>query len=169
MHKYFLLLLSVVLFAGCAKNESTEPTSTGIRVYGYVRGEINGTNWYADDISVTKKNNITYIQAVKTLTDNSFYNSTEINFRLINVSQPVGYAIGEDEPGYVYAVKADYTLKGKNGSDKVFKAYYLDYSRMTISRVNDQGLKADFNFKAYNDTFTDSVDVISGKIDLEFK
>ncbi|MBZ0198805.1 MAG: hypothetical protein K8H86_02990 [Ignavibacteriaceae bacterium] len=169
MYKYFLLFFSIMLFAGCSKNESTQPAQTDIKVYGYIRGELNGTSWYSDIISVSKKNNTTYIKAVKILTDNPTYSSTEINFRLINISQPVGYAIGEDEPGYVYAVKADYTLKAKAGNDNVFKVYYLDYSRMTISRVNDQGLNADFHFKAYNDSFTDSVEITSGKIELEFK
>lgn len=168
MRKYILLFFSFVLIAGCSKDEATAPVQAENTVYGFVRGEINGSSWYADKITLVERNNIKYIKATKNIFDNPTYSSSEINFRLINISQPVVYAIGENEPGYVYAVKADYILKAKNGADKVLKAYYLEYSQMDISRINDKSLEAEFIFKAYDEFFTDSVEIVNGKINLDF-
>lgn len=168
MFKYILSILVLVIISGCSKEDSPVETSGAKKANGYIRGEMNNGSWYSSSITIDEKNNTIFIKAVQTLTGNPNYSSSEINFRLINISQPILYGIGENEPGYVYFVKADYTLKGKNGSDVVYNAYHRDYSLMKINRFTENGIEADFNFIAYTNSFSDSIDISNGKIDISF-
>jgi hypothetical protein len=168
MIRYLVWIPLILIQFSCSKNDSTvtEPDYTAT---GFIRGKIDNVNWFADKIEAHKQASTIYITGTQNFDAGSPYSNSLIDFRIINLSQPVTAGIGEDEPGYVYFVKANYTLKFADGSDdKVYTAYYRDYSTMDITRITDKALEATFFFIAYSEDFTDSVDVTNGAIKIDF-
>ena len=169
MHKYFVCILFLLLLFSCSKDDNSVATDPDYTAAGFVRGKIDNVTWSADKIETHKQASTMYITGTQNFDAGSLYSTTIIDFRIINLSQPVTAGIGEDEPGYIYFVKANYTLKFTDGSqDKVYTAYYRDYSNMYITIINDKRVDATFLFKAYTEDFSDSVDVTSGVFRVEY-
>ena len=168
MNNYFVWIPLTLILLSCSKDDNpiVDPDYTAT---GFIRGRINNVTWFADKIEAHKQGSTIYITGTQNPDSGSIYSSTQINFRILNLSQPMLAGIGENEPGYEYFVKADYTLKFADGSnDKVYTAYYRDYSTMDLTRINDKGLDATFIFKAYTEFFTDSIDVTSGVFNIDY-
>ena len=174
MIRYLVWIPLILIQFSCSKNDSTvtEPDYTAT---GFIRGKIDNVNWFADKIEAHKQASTIYITGTQNFDAGSIYSNSIVDFRIINLSQPTTAGIGEDEPGYVYFVKASYTLKYADGSnDKVYTAYYRNYSVMDIARITDKALDATFLFRAYSEDisgvvdFSDSLDVINGAIKIDF-
>ena len=168
MIKYLVWIPLTLLLFSCSKDDNpivdTDYTATG-----FLRGRISNVTWFADKIEAHKQASTIYITGTQNFDAGSLYSTSIINFRIINLSQPVTASIGEDEPGYVYFVKANYTLKFTDGTnDKVYTAYHRDYSEMDLTIINDKRVDATFLFKAYSEDFSDSVDVIDGVIKIDY-
>jgi hypothetical protein len=170
MHKYLVLIPLTLLLLSCSKDDNPVVIDTDYTATGFLRGKINNVTWFADKIEAHKQASTIYITGTQNFDAGSLYSATIIDFRIINLSQPVTASIGENEgDGYVYFVKANYTLKFTDGSnDKVFTAYHRDYSTMDITIINDKRVDATFLFKAYSEDFSDSVDVTSGAFRIEY-
>ena len=169
MSKYLVWIPLVFLFFSCSKDDNSIVPDPDYTASGFMRGKINNVTWSADKIEAHKQASTIYITGTQNFDAGSSYSATIIDFRIINLSQPVTAGIGEDEPGYVYFVKANYTLKYTDGSeDKVYTAYYRDYSTMDITIINDKRVDATFLFKAYSEDFSDSVYVTSGVMKIEY-
>ncbi len=147
--KFFVFVISVFfLITGCSKDDESNPVNPGNSASGFVRGDVNGVSWYSNKITTSKTSNTRSIIAVQDLAGDPIFSSATLEFK-ITVNQPGSFGIGEDEPGYKYYVKAYYTLKAQNsGSNKFYRAYYDDVSLMTINRITDKDLNADFTFTA---------------------
>ena len=169
MNKYLAWIPLTLLLFSCSKDDNSIVIDTDYTATGFIRGRINNVTWFADKIEAHKQASTIYITGTQNFESGSIYTNSKIDFRIINLSQPVTAGIGENEPGYEYFVKADYTLKFADGSnDKVYTAYYRDYSTMDLTRINDKGLDATFIFKAYTEYFLDSVDVTGGVFNIDY-
>lgn len=169
MYKYFVWIPLTLLLFSCSKDDNPNNIDPDYTASGFIRGSINNTSWFADKIEAHKQASTIYITGTQNFDAGSIYSFSIIDFRIINLSQPVTAGIGEDEPGYIYFVKANYTLKFADGSeDKVFTAYYRDYSTMDITTINDKRFDATFLFKAYSENFSDSVDVTNGAMKIDY-
>ena len=161
--------LALLLFS-CSKEDNSTVIDTDYTATGFIRGRINNETWFADKIEAQKQASTIYITGTQNFDSSSIYTSSKINFRIINLSQPVLAGIGENEgDGYQYFVKANYTLKFADGSnDKVYTAYFRNYSFMDLTRINDKGIDATFIFKAYSEDFSDSVNVTDGVFVIDY-
>ena len=169
MNKYLVWIPLTLLLLSCSKDDNPIVVDPDYTATGFIRGRINNVTWFADKIEAHKQASTIYITGTQNFDTSSIYTSSIINFRIINLSQPILAGIGEDEPGYEYFVKANYTLKFADGSnDKVYTAYYRDYSTMDLTRINDKGLDATFIFIAYSEDFSDSVDVTGGVFNIDY-
>ncbi len=170
MNKYLVWIPLTLLLLSCSKDDNSIIVDTDYTATGFIRGKINNVTWFADKIEAHKQANTIYITGTQNFDSGSIYSSTQINFHIINLSQPILAGIGENEgDGYQYYVKANYTLNFADGSkDKIYTAYFRDYSLMDLTRINDKGIDASFIFKAYSDNFTDSVDVTNGVFVIDY-
>ena len=169
MKKYLVWVYLTLFLFGCSKDDTSIVSDTDNTATGFIRGTINNVSWFADKIEAYKQASTIYITGIQNFDAGSLYSSSKINFRIINLSQPVTAGIGENEPGYQYFVKANYTLEFKDGSnDEVYTAYFRNYSFMEITRINEKGIDATFIFKAYNEDFSDSVDVKGGVFKIDY-
>jgi len=170
MIKYLVWIPLTLLLISCSKDDTSIVVDTDYTANGFFIGKINNVTWSADKIEAHKEASTIYITGTKNYDAGSSYSASKINFRIINLSQPGTAGIGENEPGYQYFVKANYTLKFADGSnDKVYTAYYRNYSLMNITRINDKGIDATFVFKAYSEDFSDSVVVTNGVFKIDYK
>jgi hypothetical protein len=170
MKKYLVWIPLTLLLFSCSKDDNSIVVNTDYTATGFIRGRINNVTWFADKIEAHKEGSTIYIKGTQNFDVNSIYSSTQINFRIINLSQPVLAGIGENEgDGYQYFIKANYTLKFADGSnDKVYTAYFRNYSFMDLTRINDNGIDASFIFKAYSEDFSDSVNVRDGVFVIDY-
>ncbi len=169
MNKYLVWIPLTLLLFSCSKDDNSIVGDTDNTATGFLRGKINNVTWFADKIEAYKQASTIYITGTQNFEAGSIYTSSKINFRIINLSQPVTSGIGENEPGYQYFVKANYTLKFKDGSnDKIYTAYFRDYSLMDLTRINNKGIDATFIFKAYTGNFSDSVIVTDGVFRIDY-
>jgi len=169
MNKYLVWIPLTLLLLSCSKDDNpiVDPDYTAT---GFLRGRINNVTWFADKIEAHKQASTIYITGTQNFDAGSIYSTSQINFRIINLSQPMLAGIGEDEgDGYKYSVKANYTLKFADGSkDKVYTAYFRDYSFMDLTRINDKGIDASFIFIAYSEDFSDSINVTDGVFVIDY-
>lgn len=114
MYKKKLLLLTILFFVGCSKEESNPVIPDTVQ--GFILCLVNFSSWSADDLQAYREQNTLYLKRPKYLPGISMYSSSEINLRIINLNQPGTFGIGENEPGLQYFVKGDYTLKSSGGS-----------------------------------------------------
>jgi hypothetical protein len=169
VNKYLFLIPLILLLSNCSKDDNSIVVDTDYTANGFLRGKINNVTWSANKIEAHKQASTIYITGTQNFDEGSLYSSSVINFRIINLSQPVLSGIGENEPGYQYFVKANYTLKFADGSnDKVYTAYFRDYSFMDLTRINSKGIDATFIFKAYTGDFSDSVVVTNGVFKIDY-
>ena len=168
MKLVFLFLVSIVFLSGCSKKEEATPVDTGVKATGYIRGYINSVNWYSNSITTSKSGVTREIKATQNLSNNQNYSSAILEFK-ISVNQPGNFGIGEDEPGYVYFVRAYYTLIGKNGnSDLKYTAYYEDTSLLTIDEYDSDHLYGSFNFIARTADTLNTIQFTGGSIQIDY-
>ncbi len=169
MSKYLVLIPLTLFLFSCSKDDNLIVIDTDYTATGFIRGKINNVSWFADKIEAHKQASTIYITGTQNFDAGSIYSTSKIDFRILNLSQPVIAGIGEKEPGYQYFVKANYILKFADGSnDKVYTAYFRDYSFMDLTRINDKGIDASFIFIAYSADFSDSVNVTSGVFAIDY-
>ncbi len=164
------LLLSVLLIAliGCSTNENSNPISKEYTATGFMRASVNGGSWYSNQVLTSKSGNVRYLKSEQPIVNNSKFSSSVLEM-WIGINQAGRVGIGEDEPGYTYGVRAAYTLKSISGTqDEKYKAYFQDYSFLTINRISDTNLDAVFILRAFTDDTLKSVVVSDGVIKLDF-
>lgn len=168
MKLYYLLFPILILFTSCSSHDDSNPVSTEKTATGFVRGNLNGANWYSNEITTSKIVNTRIVKATQKLTNHPIFSSSIIELR-ISVSQTGRLGIGENEPGFTYYVKAYYTLVSRSGTeDENYKAYFDNISFMTINRISDKDLDAAFNFNARTDDSTKTISLTSGSVLIDF-
>jgi hypothetical protein len=168
MKLYYLFFPLLLLFLSCSSDEESNPVNTEETATGFVRGTINGSNWYSSEITTSKSGNTRSVKATQKLTNHPIFSSSVIELK-ISVSQTGKFDIGEDEPGVRYFIKAYYTLVSRSGTeDENYKAYFDNISSMTINRISDKDLDAAFNFNARNDDSTKTISLSSGSVVIDF-
>ncbi len=159
----------ILLVISCSKEENPIDRKENLTATGFISGNVENANWFADKIQAYKQSSIIYITGTQKIDNSSVYASSILNFKIINISQTGSFGIGEDEPGFKYFVKASYTLISTRAApDRKYTAYYRDYSVFDMSRINDKGLDATFVFVAYSQDFSDSVNFTSGVIKIDY-
>lgn len=159
--KYIIPFLLIVFISGCNKETENPVEPQETKATGYVRSYVDGSNWEADEIFVSKTGTVINISSVKS--------TSEINIQILNINQTGTFSIGENEPGVTYFIKAKYIQKASSGSaEKIYTAFFRDYSYLTINNISDGSLDADFLFLAYSEDFTDSVDISNGSININY-
>ena len=168
MKSFALILVLMTIFFGCSKKDSNPVVDDTKPATGYIRGYVNGDSWYTNSIRTGKSGVTRIVRATQNLSNNQNYSSAVLEFK-ISVNQPGNFGIGEDEPGYVYFVKAYYTLVGKNGhADQLYKAYYEDTSLLTITEYDDTHLYGTYNFIAHTDDTLHTVEFTNGSIQINY-
>ena len=168
MYKSMFFLVLIFLVLGC-KEDTFDPfvddnTASGSMIY-----LINQSTWSANELQAYKERDTLFLKGIVTLTSDSNYSSSEINFKIINLNQPGLYGIGEDELGLTYRVKGNYTLKSaKNLPDVVYNAYFRDDNLMTITGMNDRSINAEFKMKVFNQSFSDSLFITNGSLNITY-
>jgi len=162
------ITLALLIVSGCSTEDESNPVDTEKNATGFVRGYVNGSYWYSKKIT-TSKNGITRIvKATLDFSNDPVYKTSILEFQ-IGVNRVGNFGIGENEPGFTYAVKAYYTLVSRNGSaDKYHKAHYDNVSTLTISAISDKNLDAEFLFNAVTDDSSSAVVLTNGAIQIDF-
>jgi hypothetical protein len=165
MIKALIFLLAAFLLFSCSKEAENNPVNGDDNsAAGFINCQVEALNWSANERKAYRQQGTLFITGLKTTPP-----AAELNFRIINIHQPGTYGISENEPGYQYFVKSTYTLKSADGSpDKVYTAYYEDYSLMKINSINETSIDAEFNILLFNQDRTDSVTINSGRMNLVF-
>lgn len=168
MKIFFLLSLSLIVLVGCSTNENSNPVSKEYTATGFMRASVNGGSWYSNQVLTSKSGNVRYLKSEQPIVNNSKFLSSVLEM-WIGINQAGQVGIGEDEPGFTYGVRATYTLKSISGSqDEKYKAYFQDYSFLTINRISNTNLDAVFIFRAFTDDTLKSIVVSDGVIKLDF-
>ncbi|MBK7629282.1 MAG: hypothetical protein IPJ23_00830 [Ignavibacteriales bacterium] len=167
--KYLGFITIVILvLAGCSKDDSSNPVTSDKNATGFVRGDLNGSNWYANKIITSKSGNTRTVKATLDFTNDPVYTTSTLEFK-ISVSQSGIFGIGEDEPGFQYVIKAYYKLISRSGTnDENYKAYYDNISFLTINRITDKDLDAIFTFTARTDDSLKTVVFTNGSIQINY-
>jgi hypothetical protein len=159
--KYIISILIIAFINGCSKETENPVEPQQTKATGYVRSYVDGSNWEADEIFVSKSGSVINISSVKS--------TSEIKIQILNINQAGSFSIGENEPGITYFIKAKYIQKASGGSaEKIYTAFFRDYSYLTINNISDGSIDADFLFLAYSEDFSDSVDITSGAININY-
>lgn len=168
MYKFLLSVLLITFVLGCTA-EVIEPPTEDSTATGSMICQINLASWSASDVQVNKLRDTLLVKGKKILTGDSNYSYSEINFKIINASQPGTFGIGEDESGFKYFVKGDYRLKSSKGlPDVVYTAYYRDFSLMTVTDITNKSIQAEFKMKVFDAAFSDSLLITSGRININY-
>lgn len=168
MNKKFLCLIFTLLLTGC-KEEVYNPFTDDNTASGSMICIINQSTWSADMLQAYKVRDTLFLKGIKLLPGDSIYSSLEINFKVINATQPGTFGIGENESGLNYFVKGNYMLKSSTGlADKVYTAYYKDYSLMVITGLSDRTIAAEFRMKLFNYDFSDSLIISNGRFNITY-
>lgn len=163
-----LIAFVLLTMAGCSSENDSNPVSTEKNATGFVRGTVNGVSWYSNKITTSKSGNTRIVKATQEFTNDPIFKNSILEFR-ISVNQAGTFGIGENEPGYTYYVKAYYTLVSRSGTADVnHKAYYENLSTLTINRISDKNLDADFVFNARTDDSLRTVSFTSGAIQIDY-
>lgn len=167
--KFFYLIFSLLMFfAGCSKDDESNPVNNETSATGFVRGNLNGSNWYSNKITTSKSNNTRIVKATQELPSHPKFSSSIMELR-ISLNQAGVFGIGENEPGFTYYIKAYYTLVSRSGTeDEYYKAYFDNISFMTINRISDKDLDATFNFNARTDDSTKTVSLTGGSVIIDY-
>lgn len=168
MKLFYLLFSFLLMFIGCSSSDDSNPIDTEKTATGFVRGNINGSDWYSNEITTSKSLNTRIVKATQKLTNHPIFSSSTIELK-IGVSQAGRFGIGENEPGYTYSIKAYYTLVSRSGTeDEHYKAYFDNISYMTINRISDKDLDAVFNFNGRIDDSTKTVSLTGGSVQINY-
>jgi len=163
-----LTIFLAIFIASCSKDDSS-PLPPSNKVNGFLICQVNFSTWSAEGLEVFRQQNTLHIKGRRAVTGSNIFTSSEINFRIINLNQPGTFGIGENEPGFQYFVKGSYTLIANEISQNIeFSAYYLDYSLMKINSITSKSIDAEFNMKLFNEDFSDSLLITTGRMNLEF-
>jgi len=164
----FLFFLSMMVFEGCSSKKDSNPVSNESFATGFIRASVNGVSWYSNVITTSYSGNTRYLKATQSITNSPKYSSSVIEF-WISINQSGVYSIGEKDPGYTYAVRAAYTLKSTSGTeDEAYKAYFQNYSFLTVNGITNSNLDASFVFKAFTDDTLKSVVVSGGVMKVDY-
>ena len=167
--KFFVFFI-IVLFVltGCSKDDDSNPVNPEKIATGFVRADLNGSNWYSNKITTSKSGNTRIVKSTLDLTNDPVFSSSALELQ-IGVSQPGESGIGENEPGFKYAVKAYYKLVSKSGNnDEYYKAYYNNFSKLIINRITDKDLDAIFTIIARTDDSLKTVVFTNGSIQINY-
>lgn len=168
MYKLLVLFSCIFLSAGCSNDDST-PVDPPNNISGFMLAQVNFASWSAEELEAARVRDTLNIKGTKSILNNPDYISSEMLIRIININQPGIIGIGENESGIQYFVKGTFTYKSVNGlQDKIFTAYYLDYSLMKINSITDDSIEAEFDMKLYNQDFTDSLFITGGRMNIDF-
>ncbi|MCJ7552318.1 MAG: hypothetical protein MUO34_00410 [Ignavibacteriaceae bacterium] len=168
MYKSMFFLVLIFLVLGC-KEDSFDPFVEDNTASGFMLCQINSSSWSANEVQEYKERDTLFLKGIVTLTSDSNYSSSEINFKIINLNQPGLYGIGEDELGFTYGVKGNYILKSaKNLPDVVYTAYYTEDNLMTITGINDRSIAAEFKMKVFSQSFSDSLLITNGRFSITY-
>lgn len=163
-----LIAIVFLVFASCSSEDDSNPVSPETNATGFVRGNVNGVSWYSNKITTSKSGNTRIVKATQDFTNDPVFKSSVLEFR-ISVNQAGTFGIGENEPGYTYYVKAYYTLVSRSGSaDLNYKAYYENLSTLTINRISDNNLDANYIFNARTDDSLSTVSFSNGAIQIDY-
>lgn len=161
-----LFLFFVVL--GCSKNKDANPVSSEYAATGFIRASVNGASWYSNVISTSFSGNTRYLKATQSIINNPNFSSSVLEF-WISINQTGKFSIGEKDPGYTYAIRAAYTLKSTGGAgDEIYRAYFQNYSFLTINGITATNLDASFIFRAFTDDTLKSVVASDGVIKVDY-
>lgn len=162
------ITLALLIIVGCSSEDESNPVVTEKNATGFVRGYVNGSNWYSNKITTSKSGNTRVVKATLDYSNDPTYKSSILEFR-ISINQTGVFGIGENEPGYTYYVKAYYTLIAHSGSTApTHKAHYDNISTLTISSISDKNLDADFLFNAVTDDSSSAIVFTNGAIQIDF-
>lgn len=168
MYKSIFFFVIILLVWGC-KEDTFDPFVEDNTASGFMLCQVNSNSWSANEVQEYKVRDTLILKGIKLLTADSNYISSEIIFKIINLTQPGSYGISEDELGLTYRVRGNYILKSANNlPDEVFTSYYLDYSLMTITSMSDRSVEADFQMKMFNQDFSDSVLISNGRFSITY-
>lgn len=167
--KYFIFVFIVFLvLEGCSTNDDSNPVNPEKIATGFVRADLNGSSWYSNKITTSKSGNTRIVKSTLDLTNDPVFSSSVLELQ-IGVSQPGEFGIGENEPGFNYAVKAYYKLVSKSGNnDEYYKAYYNNFSKLTINRITDKDLDAIFTIIARTDDSLKTAVFTNGSIQINY-
>ncbi len=168
MYKPIFILVIIFLVWEC-KEDTFDPFVDDNTASGSMICQINQSTWSADELQAYKERDTLFLKGIVTLTSDSNYSSSEINFKIISITQPDSFKIGEDESGSIYFVKGNHILKsGKNLPDVVYTAYYRDDYLMTITGINDRSIAAEFKMKVFSQSFSDSLLITNGRFSITY-
>ena len=168
MKLFYFLFYFLLLIIGCSSSDDSNPIGTEKNATGFVRGNIDGSDWYSNQITTSKSSNTRIVKATQKFTNHPIFSSSIIELR-ISVSQAGRLGIGENEPGFTYYVKAYYTLVSRSGTeDEHYKAYFDNISYMTINRISDKDLDAVFNFNGRVDDSTKTISLTGGSVQINY-
>ena len=163
-----IVLLLIITFISCSQKDESNPVNNEVGAKGFIRGNVNSISWYSNQITTYKSGNTRIIKGTQPITNDPKFTSTVLEFR-IGVNQTGVFGIGENEPGYQYSIKAYYSLISQSGvEDENYKAYYENISLMTINRISNSDLDANFNFVGKTDDSTKTVVISSGVIQIDY-
>jgi hypothetical protein len=167
--KYLVILfLLIVTTVSCSKKDDNNPVDTSVSASGYIRGYVNSVNWYSNSIRTSKTGQTRIVKATQEFSNNQNYSSAILEMK-ISVNYIGTFGIGEDEPGFVYFVRAYYTLVGKNGNaNELYTAYYKDTSELVISEYDDNHLYGTFNFVANTNDTLNTILFTNGSIQITY-
>lgn len=164
----YLLFPFLIIFTSCSSDDDSNPVSTEKTATGFVRGTVNSSSWYSNKITTSKSGNTRIVKATQEFTNDPVFKSSILEFQ-ISVNQAGTFGIGENEPGFTYSVKANYTLISRNGSADVnYKAYYEYLKDLIINRISDKNLDANYSFNARTDDSSRTVSFTSGAIQIDY-
>ena len=168
MYKPIFFLVIILLVWGC-KEDTFDPFVEDNTASGSMICQINQSTWSADELQAYKERDTLFLKGIKVLAADSNYSSSEINFKIINLNQTDTAEIGEDEFGFIYFVKGNYTLKSaKNLPDVVYTAYFREDNLMTITGINDRSIEAEFKMKVFSKSFSDSLSITNGRLSITY-
>lgn len=166
---YFVLILFLLTISASCNKDDSSPVLPSNKVNGFMICQVNFSTWSAEGLEVSRQQNTLHIKGRRSVSGSNTFTASEINFRIINLNQPGTFGIGENEPGFQYFVKGSYTLISNEINQNIeFTAYYLDYSLMKINSITSKSIEAEFNMKLFNEDFSDSLLITTGRMNLEF-
>jgi len=87
MSKFLYWIPVILLVISCSKEENPINGDEDHTATGFIRGNVENTSWFADEIQAYKQASIIYITGTQKIDNNPVYTSSILNFKIINISQ----------------------------------------------------------------------------------
>ncbi len=110
MYKSIFFFVIILLVWGC-KEDTFDPFVEDNTASGFMLCQVNSNSWSANEVQEYKVRDTLFLKGIKLLTADSNYTSSEIIFKIINLTQPGSFGIGENESGFTYSVKGKLHIK----------------------------------------------------------